>query len=222
VLNLNLWLHRRLHWHAHDRVAHSHGPQKGSSIILNFLCLLILCVREIVFLANFLKIGSYGLGEAIFGAAAQIPRSDYVPENILAVLLSLTLYPCIFATLILQVRGVFAAEPRSQLIITIFLTIISVIIEAFWLTYETFALRNLFASPTAIREIKPYVYKTVQWTFIGLVSLCCLLFVYKLFVTIRRRRRMGFHSFGPLHILLIMFCQCLILPRTSSAIFRVF
>ena len=56
---------------------------------------------------------------------------------------------------------------------------------------------------------------------IGGRSKCCLIFLYKLFNAIRQRRRMGFQSFGPLHILFIMFCQCLVIPRMSSAIFRI-
>ena len=190
--------------------------------ILNFLCLLLQCLRGIVSLISVLSVNVYGLGILLFGAISQYPLSSYAPKQLVLGLLGITLYPCIFATLILQVRVVFAAEPRTQLIITVVLTILALVIEGFWLTYESIVLHNVYSDGSGIYTLQPYLYKTFQWSFIGFVSVCCLLFVYKLFHTIRRRRRMGFRSFGPLHILFIMFCQCLIIPRTPSAIFRIF
>jgi pheromone alpha factor receptor len=190
--------------------------------ILNFLCLLLLCIREILFLAYLLKVECYGFGEAILDAVAQFPRSDYVPLDISFMILDLILYPCIFASLILQVRVVFSAEPRSRLIVTIILVTIGVVDEAFWLTYLSWALCSVFAPPGEIRTVDSFVYTTVEWIFVGFVGLCCLLFLYKLFIIIYRRRRMGLRSFGPLHILFIMFGQCLVTPRASSAIFCVF
>lgn len=47
-----------------------------------------------------------------------------------------------------------------------------------------------------------------------IIGISCLLFLYKIFVTIRRRRTIGFRYFGPLQILFITFGQYLILPRT--------
>lgn len=180
--------------------------------IFNFACLFFICVRSIVALGQNGTAYSYGIGESMLGSIWHYPKSAYIPAELTICTCNILLYAGIMFSLILQVRVVFAAEPRTQAIITAILGFGALTIEAFWITFEGYSLRYIFSITTASFPVPPFLYKAVEIGMITFIGICCLLFLWKLFVSIRRRRRLGFQGFGPLHILFIMFCQCLILP----------
>jgi len=57
-----------------------------------------------------------------------------------------------------------------------------------------------------------YLYLIQRIYFCTFVGVSCLVFLYKLAITIYRRRKMGIKKFGPLQIIFIMFSQCLVIP----------
>lgn len=183
--------------------------------IFNFLSLLLLCLRETFWLATgCLEVG-YGVGEYLIGGFAQYPKPIYAVPDIFSCIISMFLYAVIFTSLILQVRVVFSAEPRTQKIITVLLSLFALAIEALWIAFQSSQIAFVLNSTQTFVHVKPSVYNTVRICFVIFVGISCLLFLYKLFVTIRRRRAMGFRHFGPLQVLFIVFGQCLIVPRTS-------
>lgn len=181
--------------------------------IFNFVCLVLNCARNIIYISMFCSQYGYGVGENILGAIGQYPLSLYATPNVIGNIFNMLLYASILISLILQVRVVFAAEPRTKLIVTILLTLDALLVQSCWMAFEIQLMRNLFGLAPALYNLYPTLLKLVQINFIIFVGIACLTFLVKLFVTIKRRRRMGFQSFGPLHILFIMFGQCLIIPR---------
>jgi pheromone alpha factor receptor len=189
--------------------------------ILNFIALFLSCVRAILQVAARCTQYIYGVGENFLDAANQYSKTSYIPVQLIVdCIINPLLYAAILASLILQVRVVFAAEPRTQQLITLLLSAYALVIVAFWLTFNIYTTKMLFFNflndNPDFNLPHPFLYNSVRIMFIVFVGISCLLFIYKLFVTIQRRRRMGFRKFGPLHILFIMFGQCLIIPRTFS------
>jgi pheromone alpha factor receptor len=182
--------------------------------ILNFVCLALNTIRYILDISIVCSQYVYGVGENFLAAIAQYPLSLWVTPNFIAIIFNIILYACILASLIMQVRVVFSAEPRTQLYVTVVLTVGALLAQGCWMAFEIQVVRGFFGvNPAAENNIYPTLYKIVKIIFIIIVGIACLLFLCKLFVTIMRRRRMGFQSFGPLHILFIMFGQCLVIPR---------
>ena len=183
--------------------------------IFNFLSVFFLCFRSIFNVANDCTALGYGIGEVLFGATAQYPFSKYA-ISILGVLVSLALAITIVVSLVLQVRVVFAAEPRTQKIVTAILTLMGL-----WTVGSYFAV--------AVWEVKlrlargsgqtPWTYTAYEISMIIYTGICSLLFLYKLFHAIRLRRRMGYKNFGPLQILFVMFAQCLVIPSNIPSVY---
>ena len=121
------------------------------------------------------------------------------------------LYCTIVATLALQVRVVFSATPRTQRIITIIVSVAGSLLVALELTEGIFYIIIVFSG----EPIPQWVITTTGIFFPTFVGLCSLTFLFKLALTIFQRRNAGITKFGPLQILFIMSCQCLVVPRNS-------
>jgi pheromone alpha factor receptor len=181
---------------------------KRAIFIFNFLSLLFLSIRSIFNLAIACTDLYHGIGEAFLGATAQYSRADSAPSVVNA-LVSLFLTITVVTSLVLQVRVVFAAEPQTQKIIT---TVLSLF--ALWIvgTYAHYMALYIEVHLNIIQVPIPWTYKAYQISMIVFIGVSCLLFLYKLLIAIRLRKRMGYKNFGPLQILFIMFAQCLIIP----------
>ena len=178
--------------------------------LLNVAGLFFVAFRSI--LALIIACASYqGVGQTFLNGIAQYPRATWTP-NVVGTILAYLVYGCNMASLILQVRVVFAAEPLTRKIITWFGTIAAVVEMGLILAWLVFV--NKFT--LRIPETLPlWLYKTYRIYFVCFVGVSCLIFLYKLGFTINRRRKMGMNAtqFGPLQIIFVMFCQCLIVPR---------
>jgi pheromone alpha factor receptor len=184
---------------------------KRPIFILNVLSLFLLLFRAII--CTIIECANYqhGIGEYFLAALAQYNTASFAPSIMLGVLNPL-LYASMLSSLVLQVRVVFAAEPTTQRILTAGMSVAAFVIFAFGVTFNAFFIKmQVDAIPIAESG---WVYNVVRIGIIIFVGISCLLFLYKLAVTIRRRQRMGFQKFGPLQILFIMFGQCLIVPCT--------
>jgi pheromone alpha factor receptor len=180
--------------------------------ILNIATLVLYAFRSILQAIIACSTGS-SVGMQVLGAVV-LPTSRYW-AYIAAYTIQPFLYASIVMSLVLQVRVVFAAEPRTQRAITAFLFVSGlgmVILQTY------FCIRCIIVdatNPTSNVPIISRLYQIMRIYFCTYVGVSCLVFLYKLGVTIRRRRKMGIRKFGPLQIIFIMFSQCLVVPRIS-------
>jgi pheromone alpha factor receptor len=115
----------------------------------------------------------------------------------------------IVTSLVLQVRVVFAAEPRTQNIVTAILSLGALWIVGVYAHYIAIYIRYQI---TEIPVPTPWTFRVYEISMIVFIGISCLLFLHKLFIAIRLRKRMGYQNFGPLQVLFIMFAQCLVIP----------
>jgi pheromone alpha factor receptor len=163
------------------------------------------------FFSVILLVGPYiGTAQILLGAPS--PHGlTIVSLRIVINIVQLCLYGCILGTLILQVRVVFSAARSVQRYLTVFLTAAALVTFALQMALLVIYTRTLFTDVQA-----PYwLASAALGSFTGFIGLCSIIFLYKLAVTIRQRRKMGVKKFGPLQILFIMSCQCLVLPRMN-------
>jgi hypothetical protein len=181
--------------------------------ILNFISLFFSCLRGIIYVADWLSRWGYGIGERLFGLMAQYNVGELRFINVFGGgICPLIIFAAILASLVLQVRVVFAAQPTTQIFITIILSLGSLLTYGALFAYICWELKLVFGYHGVFNNFTT-LFRIWNIAFIVVVGICCSLFLYKLFVTIRRRSGMGFQSFGPLHVLAIMFGQCLVIPR---------
>src|SRR5579859_2207971 len=176
--------------------------------ILNLASLFIIVFRGVV--SCIALCASYrGVGPMLLGAKAQYSPSTWAPYA-MTMVLNVLLYSTIISSLILQVRVVFAAEPRTQRLVTFSMTFLGLVFMGIATAFNIRSLINTFHRIPFFS----WLYKLKEIYFISFVGLSSLLFLYKLSVTILRRRRMNleFQRFGPLQIILIMFLHSLLLP----------
>jgi len=175
--------------------------------ILNFLALFFLCFRSIAQLAMF-GTSVQGLGYNFIGAQAQYSLA-FVSPVFMQALLSPLIYFCMLFSLVLQVRVVFAAEPRSQQIITVVGSLAALFLVGLGWYIAAIFMQGLLGT---LRAVVGWPYDALRIGIMIFVAVSCLLFLYKLALAIRRRKRMGFKKFGPLQVLFIIFAQCLVIP----------
>lgn len=187
--------------------------------ILNLTTLFLISFRMIVAIKN--SCGSYqGIGPVFLGADAQYNAATWTPHTLTAIL-QIFIYITIVSSLVLQVRVVFAATPKTQTLVTwvgAFLAFAFVCLEIAW---QGIQIATAYRLDMNLADYL-YMYNVCGIYFLCFIGLCCLVFLYKLGGTILRRRRMGMDvsRFGPLHIIFIMFAQCMIVPCTVSLIFQ--
>lgn len=188
--------------------------------VLNFITLVVFCVRSIISLDLDCDVAWYGVPQSFIGAIAQYPFPPIAARTVFTGITAILVNALIFISLILQTRVVFAAEPKTQMIVTVGLSILAIVIEGLWFTFQVMIQMVTFeiADNGTPITVASWLYYTVQYLFISFVGICCLIFLYKLFFIVRRRRRMGFRSFGPMQILFIMVSQCLVIPRTLRSL----
>lgn len=179
--------------------------------VLNFLALFFLCIKGIINLAGECSQWAYGVGEVLFQTQAQYASTSVLGINTLFLLLDLIIYPLVLASLILQIRIVFAATPQTRLFVTLFLVAGALFMYSTLFADTVWLLQLLYGSPQSFNNFT-LVFNMYNISFVVFVGICSFLFIYKLVVTIQRRKSMGFKSFGPLHVLAIVFGQCLIVP----------
>jgi len=190
-------------------------PEKRHTVIfgLNLTGLILLfirCVSDAVVYTDHAR----GIGPNILGAVLLITQADYAPDYIF-ILASLLWYLITIASLLLQVRVVFGAEPRVQKYLTVALVIGGLVVMGFSAAFQGIAFQDSLDNVT--NDARTWVVQTAQISFAVVVGVSSAIFVGKLLFLIHRRRKMGFKGFGPLQVICIMGCQCLIVPRMFSA-----
>ena len=185
--------------------------------ILNFAALFFVCLKAITVVCGWCSRWVYGVAETMFALVAQYDVASAYSLNTIGHICQLLCYPLIMASLILQVRVVFAAEPKSRLLVTVFLTITAMLVYGAMFAYVVWLFEILYGQAPTFNNFTE-LFRIWSIGLIVFVGFSCVLFLYKLLVTIQRRKGMGFKSFGPLHVLAIMFGQCLVVPRINTSL----
>jgi len=190
-------------------VALTRGERRRQPIyLLNLASLFFICWRAVLDLIIFE--GSYqGVGENLLGANLQFGPGTYTP-SIMSNLGNPPLYATVLASLVLQVRVVFSAEPTTRRIVTLILSVAAIVLVAFETTFTVYSIIFQF---TTLPNAPYWIYTVIRIYFIIFVGITGVIFLYKLARAIRRRKRMH-QPTNPLHILFIFSCQCLIVPST--------
>lgn len=176
--------------------------------ILNLASLFFIMFRGVI--GCIALCASYrGIASTILGARAQYSPATWAPYA-MSMIINILIYGTIISSLVLQVRVVFAAEPSTQRFITWVMTFLGVVFMGIAVAFNVFSLINTFKPRPFLR----WLYNLKEIYFICFIGISSCLFLYKLMVTILRRRRMHLElkKFGPLQIILIMFLQSLLLP----------
>jgi len=178
--------------------------------VLNLVTLVLFTFRVILELVISTTIGA-DFGVNFIGGTAQLGSSDLVCQFI-AYTIQPFWYAAIIASLVLQVRVVFAAEPTAQKIVTGVLSISGLAFVGLESYLCIMAIIGDASDPTADHPMLDKLIPILEEYFVTYVGVSCIVFLYKLAVTILLRRKMGIKRFGPLQIIFIMFSQCLVVP----------
>ena len=188
--------------------------------IVNFLGLLCQCVRNIIAIAGSCNLLWYGIGEIYLGGVAQFSMAERTYRTIIFSIFSSIFYALILASLIIQIRAVFVPQlARQRTFVTIILSFIAFVIVSCWTAYQVLVILTtyvvIYEQEYYTKPLTP-LYNTTQGGVTAFVGLACLFLVVKLYVAVRRRHSLGFQQMGPMHVPLIVFVQCLIIPCTIS------
>jgi hypothetical protein len=192
--------------------------------ILNFIALCLFCVYNILALPIFVGLSStYGIAEKLIpgvrreiqGAAGWKARHSI---GYLSCFVQGCMYMCILTSLILQVRVVFIDRPRFRRIMTLVLAAMALGVEGCFMAFKGYLIIhsnfNDYAPPTLDTLTIP-IKQIFNASFVALVSICCALFLYKLFLIIHASWGIrGFLKFGHLQLLFFTSLACLIVPGT--------
>ena len=122
-------------------------------------------------------------------------------------------YTSTLISLVLHVHAVFATQPRTQRVATIAMSLIAVAVtisSLVWvILYQIIVWKNESGGNVPPYDQLYIADGAIQITVPGIT--CCVL-LGKLWVAIRWRHKAGIRKFGILHILVITFGQCLVLP----------
>jgi pheromone alpha factor receptor len=182
--------------------------------ILNILSLVLYTFRSILAAIIQTTGATDGIASEFLSALAEYPKAEFAPL-IMAYTIQPFLYATILGSLILQVRVVFAAEPVTQNVVTAILGLAALALVALQLFFciSLIIYEAGYNFSISYAPVVDKVYYIIRIYFATFVAISCIVFLYKLAVTIHRRRKMGIKRFGPLQIVFIMFSQCLIIPR---------
>lgn len=187
---------------------------KRPIFIINYIALVLACMKAILVVSYYSGTKFiWGWGEEKLGAYAQYSFSLQVGPGIFSAVLTIPLYACVLFSLILQVRVVFAMEPITRKVITVLLTLSALVLLGLQTAWQAYGIQEEI-NPNKPLNLNNNTWNAFHIGFPLFISISCLLFLYKLGITIYRRRNMGFKQFGPLQVLVIMFGQCLIIPGT--------
>jgi Fungal pheromone mating factor STE2 GPCR len=174
--------------------------------ILNAICLFLVCFESI-----FVHVMDSGLNVAsrIIYKELRCGQQSYVILVVQAIL-----YPCILASLVLQIRIVYVDWPQARFIITIILAVLTVGLEGCCIAYRLLMCSRPYPSSISVVYLPPKA--AFDTSFTCVVCICCALLLFKLCFTIKTSVGLrGFLYFRPLQVLLVTIFVCLIVPGNS-------
>ena len=175
-----------------------------AGLIAQFLRMLLICILYNGATSTF--------SAAVLGLALLKSTASEDPVYIYTII-TIFWYVIIMSSLILQVRVVFGAERTSRKYLTYALGMVGLAAVGFIVTAQADILKGDIALTGARDDWEPWVEMTGRILYTVTIGLSSAIFVGKLIHLIHRRRKMGFNGFGPLQVIVIMGCQCLLVPR---------
>lgn len=154
--------------------------------------------------------------DSIAVSILRVPPSNintFTAIKVFYALAQVLLYSSILGTLLLQVHVVFAASKRTQIIIVSILSVIAVVLFGLQLSYLIYDI----ITRDGTRSTPQWLNRSFSILFVTFIAVCSIIFLYKLFVAIRQRRRVGVKHFGPFELLFVSTFQCLVIPGTSRS-----
>ena len=179
--------------------------------ILNALALALNGIRNI-FLCMYFAGPFWEFYNFVSGDLSTVPRVQ-TNVSIASTVLTLAVLCCIEASLVIQVNAVCVTmRDRYKRV----LQLTSVLVA---LTAVGFRFGLMVTNSRAIAQLIPF--DNYQWlaatnNYITTGSICffSVIFVGKLAIALKERRRMHMNQFGPMQIIFIMGCQTLLIPGT--------
>jgi pheromone alpha factor receptor len=185
-------------------------------IMLNTFAVVINIIRTVLECLFFT--GAWSNFYAVFTADySEVPSQDYAISSAVPALV-LILQIAIETSLVLQVHAVCVTASRSHRLL---IMAISMVVAFLAVGFKfAWAVTNI----QAINDAK--VYDDLEWLASGAnimttasISFFSAIFIAKLIIALRQRRRMGLRQFGPMQIIIIMGSQTMIIPGTSLQLF---
>jgi len=164
-------------------------------------------------IAKYDQTSFYGLGELLLGAMVQYSATAINWPIVFGSVTSVIGDILTMASLVLHVRVVFAPAPRTQKYVTFALAMIASVVPACDLAWNVFYQEAVWANQLS-GNTPPYyrLYVFDYATCTAIVGIACAVLVGKLYLAIRWCHIAGIRKFGVLHVLLITFGQCLVIP----------
>jgi pheromone alpha factor receptor len=176
-----------------------------SGLALHFIRMICVCV---LYNGPTKTIGVFFLNtNAMLGQIVFVPAYIYIVATIFWTAV-------ILASLVLQVRVVFGAEPTARQYVTMACGVLALATVAIATTAQAYQFQAALGAGGADSTAFNRIQVADHILFATTVGITSGIFVGKLLYLIYRRRKMGFRSFGPLQVILIMGTQCLLVPRT--------
>lgn len=187
--------------------------------IINFLSLILQLVRNIITVSGMCQLDVYGFGEIVFGARAQFSKAHWAGPPTFIAATNPIFYALILSSLILQARAVFPTQIKLRNMVTIFLSMAALVVLGCWTAWQVFYMKIVWDAPyVGFEAPERWLYFTSQGGVTAFVGVTCAILVAKLFGAICWRHKMRIRQFGPFHILLITFGQCLVIPCTNNTV----
>ena len=182
--------------------------KRGTPVFwLNIVSLVIIVIRAALYMALYLS--PYKMIAVAFAGWEDGVSQSWANITYASDVLVLATDIGIMMSLIFQVRVVFGSEPQTQMLMTVVSSVVAVLPIAFWTA--TIA-QNIQSNIEGEDLITQWLYLTTRILFALSICFFCSIFVLKLWMNIRRRRKLGFQEFGPLQVIFIMGVQSLIVP----------
>ncbi|KAF7117353.1 hypothetical protein CNMCM5793_006102 [Aspergillus hiratsukae] len=211
------------------RLSINHGTQLGACIILLLVLLLltrpekrvssVFVLNVAALLANIVRLGcqlSYystgwaGLYALLAGDFSKVSPGAYAGQVMASVFFTLVLI-CVEISLVLQVQVVCSNLRRQYRILLLGASILAALVPI--------GIRLAYSVENCIVIMRSGSMDHMQWlesatNIASTVSICffCAVFVVKLGLAIKMRKRLGVKQFGPMKVIFIMGCQTMTIP----------
>lgn len=151
------------------------------------------------------------------GDFSHVPASQY-RISIAGIVLTFLLLVALEASLVLQVRAVCVTLPRRH---RRALTPLGALVALLAVAFRFAVTVTNAIAVVALDDYVAYYWLAAASNYVTMASIVFFsaVFVAKLAVALRQRRRMGLRAFGPIQVIFIMGCQTLMVPGTVLSFF---
>ncbi|CAN6636009.1 hypothetical protein TRVA0_015S01860 [Trichomonascus vanleenenianus] len=124
--------------------------------------------------------------------------------------------PSVLASLVFQTVCLYKQHAKLRFIVPGAIGLLSLVTTGFWLTYLVSLNISYYTPANSVLYSHPWIVYASRVLFCSTVTVFSVLSLCKLFLTIRRRRRLGLKQFGPFQILFITSFQTMLIPTAFT------